>query len=179
MRFTVFCHQHEANAFIYLKVRLHLIEQKKQENGQTTKTEALMDKIYVHGLDGTDFYAPVNVREVNSCTYEILNDPEYEGGDESVLFEFYPGDIVEVEDTADPDDEYLYYAKRLIRPSTRQDRDYLAFKFQATRRHLPISLSTAALYKQVIDRIKKEKSAGQFFYRGIRETIDALDRLRK
>jgi hypothetical protein len=138
-----------------------------------------MDKIYVRFIDGTNSWVPINAREKSNNLYELLDDQEYNDLDSTELFEFYPGDIVEVEDSEDLDNEYQYVAKQLVSASRRPDRDYLVFKFYSTFRHLPINELTAKKYTAVIQRIKREKTEGKFFYKGILETVERLDKLIK
>ena len=116
------------------------------------------DKVYVYFIDGTFTFVPINARHINDTLFEILDDPEYSDIDGSVLFEFYPGDIVEVVESENLDNEYRYFAKTIIQPSKRADRDYLEFKYRATQRNLPIDKSTVLTFKDVIKRIKKENS---------------------
>jgi hypothetical protein len=127
-------------------------------------------------IDGTDTLVPVDAEELRDKVFRILDDEEYALPDAGVLFEFYPGDIVEVDDTADMDNEYQYDAIRLIEPSPDEDREYLGFMFHATRRYVPINQLTAVRYKAVLERIHQERKAGRFFYRGILETVDALNK---
>ena len=139
-------------------------------------SEEITEKIYVRMIDGTMSLVPVIARGIQNKQFEILDDDEYSLIDDSVLFEFYPGDIVEVDDHEDMDDEYQYDAKELIRPSNMNDRLYLEFKFRATCSELSITHETPVKYKHVIERIKTEIASGKFFYRGIRETIKYLDK---
>ena len=141
-------------------------------------SEEIIEKIYVRMIDGTMSFVPVNAKEIRDKQYEILEDEEYLSEDDSVLYEFYPGDIVEVDDHREMDDVYQYDAKELIRPSNRNERLYLEFKFKATISELGIGNEEALLrYKLVIEQIKSEIASGKFFYRGIRETILYLERV--
>ncbi len=140
-------------------------------------SEEITEKIYVRMIDGAMSLVPVLAKEIQNKQYEILDDFEYSVIDDSVLFEFYPGDIVEVDDHDHRDDGYQYDAIKLIQPSNMSDRLYLEFKFRATCNELSIAHETPVKYKHVIERIKTEIASGKFFYRGIRETIEYLDRL--
>ena len=57
------------------------------------------------------------------------------------------------------------------------DRKYLEFMFYATQGRIAISRTMAEEFHQEIERIKIEKLNGLFFYRGIRETIEHLDKI--
>jgi len=133
----------------------------------------MTEKIYVHLIDGSDAWVPIEARQIDRNKYLILDDSEYTDNDPSVLFEYYPGDIVEVEDSLE--EEYQFKASKLITPSNRPDRKYFLFKFKSTLRLMPTSIDTAEEFKDEIKRIKDEITTGQFVYRGIKETIKFID----
>lgn len=118
---------------------------------------------------------PVNAEQPSDEVYRILNDEEYADPDPSVLIKFYPGDIVEVDNTENLDNEYQFAAKRLIKAATSVDRDYHEFKFYATLRHLSINKQNADRFRGILERIRQESKDGKFFYRGILETASALE----
>ncbi|MEZ4777054.1 MAG: hypothetical protein R3D00_28015 [Bacteroidia bacterium] len=132
-------------------------------------------KVYVRIIDGVEDWVPVNAIASGRLNYTILDDAEYIDDDPTVLFEFYPGDIVWVEDSME--EEYEFKAIKLIKLSDQPDRKYLYFKFYATLRYMPISIETAAEFADVIKRIRQEIDSGQFMYRGIKETITALEQI--
>lgn len=137
-----------------------------------------MQKIYINFIDGTKYLVPVNAEEIGPEMYRILDDEEYKNKDASELFEFYPGDIVEAEDTDDLDLEYQHVAVSLISAGNNSiERKYLRFKFYCTQRLLPVSKDTAEEYKEVIERIREEKRKGLFFYKGIIETVECFSAL--
>ena len=136
-----------------------------------------MDKIYVYLIDGCKTLVPINAKEVGYCKFELLQDSEFDNLDSSELFEFYPGDIIQVEDTQDLDLEYQYVAKKLLSSSIEvNERKYLKFKFYSTQRLIPINEEIALEYEATIERIKKEKEKGFFFYKGILETMEILSK---
>ena len=55
------------------------------------------------------------------------------------------------------------------------DRKYLLFKYKATLRQMPTTLEKAVEFKDEILRIKHEIAAGQFVYKGAKETIQKMD----
>jgi len=134
-----------------------------------------LDKIYVLKIDGSDVWVPINARQLTDNQFELLSDSEYDNLDSNELFQFFPGDIVTVEQHAFSDSTVRPVARRLIHRAPRQDREYLEFKFYATRKELPLDKKTADKYWPIIERIKKEKLAGQFFYPFILDTITELE----
>ena len=103
----------------------------------------------------------------------ILNDIEYEDIDIGTFFEFYPGDIVVVEDAFD--EEYQFKALKISSFSSYPDRKYFHFKYKATWGQIPTTPEKKEEFKDEILRIKHEIAAGQFVYKGIKETIQKMD----
>lgn len=131
-------------------------------------------KLLVRLIDGAETWVPINVRHIIDDQYEILDDKEYHDLDESVLFEFFPGDIVIGDSEIIPDGDYEQ-ARQLIKPGAYPDRKYFEFKYRATLRKLSIDQHSADKYRSEIERIKKEKLTGHFFYRGILEAVTYLE----
>ena len=131
--------------------------------------------ILVRVIDGMEDWIPVKAICKYDEVYEILEDENYLNSDDSVLFEFYPGDIIvancDIFPTADYDQ-----AIKLLKPSERENRKYLEFKFLATSGRLQISLETLNHYSEEIEKIKQEMSQGKCFYSGIIELIKYLDK---
>ena len=134
----------------------------------------MTEKVLIHVIDGSDTWVPINAKQTGPYSYEILDDPEFVYDDPSVLFQFYPGDTVEVEDSLD--EVYQFKAVDLIKPSTHPDRKYLLFKYRATSNAMSIDKQTTKDFDKEIQRIRKEINEGQFVYRGIKETIKYLDK---
>ncbi len=131
--------------------------------------------IYVRLLDGADVLIPVCADQLSQYRCRILDDEAFETDDPSVLFEYYPGDIVESVETLD--EECGLKAVKLLELGTYPNRKYLLFKFKATLHQLPITKETALEFGDEIARIQAETSKGVFAYRGIKETILFLIKL--
>lgn len=98
--------------------------------------------------------------------------------DRCELFEFYPGDVVRVEDTENIDDEYLYYAKSLISTLNPEERLYREFLFYSMTYQIEINQETLGKFNSAINRAQDEIDSGLFVYRRTRETIKMLVRIR-
>lgn len=133
----------------------------------------MTEKILVHVIEGAESWVPMDAQEMSTYQYMILNDSEYEDIDIGTFFEFYPGDIVVVEDAFD--EEYQFKALKFSSFGSYPDRKYLHFKYKATLRQIPSTLEKAEEFKDEILRIKLEIAAGQFVYKGIKETIQKID----
>lgn len=128
-------------------------------------------------IDGTETWVPINAKLINSDQFEILDNPEFTDLDTNELYEFLPGDIVELQTHVFQDGTRGKIAKKLISNGQWIDRNYMDFKFKATLGLLKIDKKTAHIVHQEIERVKKEKSTGQFFYPSLLETVDKLDNL--
>ena len=133
----------------------------------------MTEKILVHFIEGAESWLPIDAQEISTYQYMILNDNEYEDIDIGTFFEFYPGDIVVVEDAFD--EEYQFKALKIYSFGSYPDRKYLHFKYKSTLRQIPTTPEKAVEFKDEILRIKHEIAAGQFVYKGIKETIQKMD----
>jgi len=139
---------------------------------------ATADKIYIQLLDGSTAYVPINARQITDNKYEILADSEYtDYVDALYLFEFYPGDIVELSAHTFSGGTAGQVATKLVKQGQWQDRKFNEFKFKATLGQLSITKQIADNYKEEIKRVINESKAGQFFYPTLLETTDKLSKL--
>ncbi len=139
----------------------------------------MIRKIYIHLIDGTDSWVPIDAKHIQNDQFEIVDNKKYDDLDASELFEFFPGDIVEIEQHIFTDGTKGQVAKRLISKGEWPDRKFNEFKFMAAIGQLNIDKITAQHYHYEIGRVKQEYSAGQFYYTAIIETIDRLENLIK
>lgn len=133
----------------------------------------MTEKILVNVIEGAESWVPIDAQEISTYQYMILNDSEYEDIDIGTFFGFYPGDLVVVEDAFD--EEYQFKALKISSFGSYPDRKYLHFKYKATLRQIPTTPEKAVEFKDEIIRIKLEIAAGQFVYKGIKETIQKMD----
>ena len=118
----------------------------------------MTEKILVHVIEGAESWVPIDAQEISTYQYMILNDIEYEDIDIGTFFEFYPGDIVVVEDAFD--EEYQFKALKISSFGSYPDRKYFHFKYKATLRQSPTTPEKAEEFKDEILRIKHEIAAG-------------------
>ena len=136
-----------------------------------------IQKIYIRLIDGTETWVPVNAKLINNDQFEIIENSELTVIDTNELYEFLPGDIVEIENHVFQNGTNGKVAKKLISKGHWTDRNYMDFKFKATLGLLKIDKKTAQMYQKEIERVKMDKSTGQFLYPSIIETVDKLERL--
>lgn len=133
-----------------------------------------IQKIYIHSIDGTDVWLPVDANNIKDNEYEILENEEYVDPEPNELFEFFPGDIVEIGSKIFKDGTNRQVAKKLINTGNWTDRKFIKFKYLATFGKLSIDLRTAKMYNDEIERIKENEQRGQFYYQAMIETVDKL-----
>ena len=136
-----------------------------------------IQKISIHLIDGTDVWVPINVRQSREAQFEIIESKEYNGRDTHELFEFFPGDVVELEEQSLWDGTKRQIAKKLISKGNWPDRKFNEFKYKAALKQLSIDMQTAQIFQREIERVKSEYAAGQIFYPTIIETVNKLDSL--
>jgi hypothetical protein len=132
----------------------------------------MMDEstIIVRSIDGILDWVEVQARFIDDEQYEIIDCPPYQEPDDSILFEFYPGDLVVVNSNIFPNGDFEQ-AIRLIRPGSYPDRRLKEFMFRATFRTLAMNRETLESYKDEINRIEADLKAGKFYYNAIRYAV--------
>ena len=136
-----------------------------------------IQRIFVHLIDGTDVWVPINARKNQKDQFEIIGNKEYDEIGTHELFEFFPGDIVELEEQILIDGTKRQVAKKLISKGEWPDRKFSEFKYKAALKQLSIDMQTAQIFQREIERVKSEYAAGQIFYPTIIETVSKLDSL--
>jgi hypothetical protein len=135
------------------------------------------EELYIHMIDGIDNYIPIPAQTLDGVAYEILNDPIYEEVSPiGALFEFYPGDWVEVNNDHTPLQEYQY-AGPVISKGLFPDRKYYEFLYRATTQTLEFSDQNILEYQEEIKRVQGEINNGKVFYRNVRELLKHLEKL--
>lgn len=132
-------------------------------------------KIHIQLFDGTKVWVPINAKQIQDSRFEIVEDKEYENLNANELFEFFPGDIVELEEHVFGDGTKGQVAKKLISKGKWTDRDFNEFKFKVIAGQIKLDKETAILNREHIERVKKENLEGQFYYPSIIETVNKLE----
>jgi len=138
-----------------------------------------LQKIYIHLIDGTDVWVLINARQIREGQFEIANNHEYNEAGNHELFQFFPGDVVELDEHVLPDGTKRKVAKKLVSQGQWPDRKFHEFKYKATLKQLSIDKQTADFFREEIDRIKTAYSNGEIFYPTVIETLSKLDNLIK
>src|SRR5688572_9240136 len=102
------------------------------------KLTMTIQRIYIHLIDGTDVWVLINARQIQDAQFEIIEDNEYYELDTNELFEFFPGDVVELEEAILSDGTKRKVAKKLISKGQWPDRKFNEFKYKAGLKQLSI-----------------------------------------
>lgn len=121
--------------------------------------------IYVQMVDAVDCWVPVEAQKFENNHYLILeNDDCYAGILEfGELFEFFPGDIVEVIDHSWSYGKNVKLATKLVKASTYPERKLFDFLFKVWQRRIPFDKNTFIAYNEEIIRVKKEDAEGKVY----------------
>ena len=76
--------------------------------------EEIKGKIYVRFIDGINCYIPVPAREMGNDVYEIQPYTEFDYSEDSILFEFGPGDVVITSPVLDSQGNEFICADQLV-----------------------------------------------------------------
>lgn len=136
-------------------------------------------KILIHAIDGADVWIPISARRIDTSQYELLMDPEFDETDTGTLFEFIPGDVVELDLHLFKNGKKELIAKKLVVPSKRSDKMYFEFQFGCVQGSLQSSIEVLHQYEQVLQRIEAEMEHGQFFYPHVVKKLKELKSLRE
>jgi hypothetical protein len=142
------------------------------------------EKIFVRLLDGATCWVPVEALKISGNHYKILESSDFADFEEfpDHIYEFWPGDIVELGDHEFMDRTTGKVASRLVEAGRWPDRKLREFKFRATLGLLRPDLETARHYSVEIQRLKDEISKGEFSYQLVLDYVrifDAISELSK
>lgn len=151
----------------------------RTEDQQGHDKNVSSEKIYVYHLDGVFVWIPIEAKRINGDRFQILVDEEYElfRNEPWMVYEFYPGDIVELGEQKFDNGETQSVAKKLLSKGNWPERQLNEFKFRATIGNLDIDRDTALKYRDEIQRILSDHSSGQFYYPALIETSQKLNDL--
>ncbi len=136
-----------------------------------------IQKIYIHLIDGTDVWVLMNAKHIQDAQFEIIENNEYNELDTKGVYEFYPGDVVELEESVTSDGCKKQVARKLISKGQWPNRKFYEFNYKATLKQLNIDKQTALFFREEIERVKMEYSNGKIFYPTLIETVNKLDEL--
>lgn len=134
--------------------------------------------IYIHLIDGTDVWVLIQAKHVQNNQFEIIETNEYTVSATKGLFQFFPGDVVELDEHVLSDGSKRHVAKKLVSKGQWPDRKFNEFKYKAMLKQVSIDKEAVKEFEVEIKRIKAEYSKGQIFYPTLMETVNKLDAFR-
>ena len=120
--------------------------------------------ICVTMIEGSVCMVEVKAKKVAAGQYEITECPEFDAEDTSLLLEYLPGDVVQVErDTA----------IALLSTQQTEERAYWRFLFEVTDKGAPVLMNTTSPhFEAVVSRIREEiKQGSRWHYPAVRDWI--------
>jgi len=136
-------------------------------------------KIYIQLIDGTKVWVPINAKKIQDNRFEIGQDKEYENLNANELFEFFPEDIVEIDEHVFEDGTKGQVAKKLISKGKWTDRDFNEFNFQVVAGQIKLDKETAILNHKHIERVKKKIQRDNFIIRQLLKLLTNLTHFSK
>jgi len=137
------------------------------------------EKIYIRLLDGATCWVPIDAFKESENRYKIIESSDYTEFEEfpDHIYEFWPGDIVELSDHEFMDGTKGKVASRLIEYGSWPGRKLREFKFRASLEILHSDLKTARHYHDEIRLVKDEIAKGEFNYQPVLNYIRIFDTL--
>lgn len=123
-------------------------------------------KILVKCIDGVELLIPINAIKISEKIAEIVEDENFTSNDFSEIFEFYTGDIVEIEEK-----ENSIFATKLKKNGNYKNRSLLNFMFNILQENFRINNDVYNSNIEEIIQIKDYNKKGIFIYPKILEKI--------
>ena len=113
-------------------------------------------KIYIHFVDGTDAYIPVDTEIISENAYKLLPNDEFDYEDDTILFEYGAGDIVTAEMHKFESGDTNLKASKLIVSGSEQN-DYKRMLFYILRNEPNPSNLSNLFNKSIILRLLQDR----------------------
>jgi transcription antitermination factor NusG len=130
--------------------------------------------VFLRFIDGTETFVPVKAEEINDNVYQILRFEEYNSEERSVLYEFKPGDIVNIKKQEFNDGTIGYLADQYSNNKSEKEIDINQFLFRILTGKLDVNSSSKIEYKDYIQKIHNELENGIHHYPAIKKWIDLV-----
>jgi hypothetical protein len=133
----------------------------------------MTEKIYIHMIDGSDIWVPVDAIRQADNQFLIQTFDDFDPDDTSVIPQFVPGDIV----TCKPrtKEKEFETAQSLIKPSDNKDKNYFEFLYKTVTGDKLKSDNERLKYKDALTRTRKEIKEGKFHYPAIVDYITGVE----
>ena len=134
----------------------------------------MTEKIYIHMIDGTDIWVPVDTVQQADNQFLIQTFEDFDPADTSLIPQFIPGDIVTRKLKEKENDKY-WTADKLIKSSDHKDKIYLEFLHRVITGDKPLDEKERHKYSDVITRTRKEINDGKFHYPTIENYVRGIE----
>jgi hypothetical protein len=120
---------------------------------------------------------PIDAQKLSEHQYKILESIEYSDFEEFPfhIYEFWPGDIIELTDFEFSDGNNGKVASRLVKSGNWPNRKLREFKFKASLKQLSNDRQTVIHYFEEIKCVKNEIAKGKFNYQQVIDYVALVD----
>jgi hypothetical protein len=133
----------------------------------------MTEKIYIHMIDGTDIWVPVDVERLNNNEFIIKKFDDFDPEDTSVIPQYIPGDIVTLKPRT-IDNKELRTVESIVKPSDNKHKDYFEFLYRTITGDKLKDENERLKYKDIIIRTKNEIKDGKFHYPAIANYVNGI-----
>jgi hypothetical protein len=126
----------------------------------------MTEKIYIHIIDGTDAWIPVDAERLNDNEFLIKDFTDFDPDDTSVIPQFIPGDIV-TRKIKDTERGNYWTAESIVRPSDNEFKNYFEFLYRTITGDKLKDENERLKFKDILTRTTNEIKDGKFHYPAI------------
>lgn len=133
-----------------------------------------MEKIYVHVIEGTDTWIPVQATESADNQFTIMTFDDFDPEDSSLIPQFIPGDIV-TRKLMKRNEEEFWVADKLIESSGHKDKKYFDFLYRTVTGDKLKDSKERTDFGDIIKRTRDEINNGTFHYPAIVNYVKGVE----
>lgn len=134
----------------------------------------MTEKIYIHIVDGTEAWMPVDTEQLTEKEFLIKEFSDFDPDDTSFVPQFIPGDIVTGKISEKENNKY-WMADKLVKASEHRDKLYLEFLHRVVMGNKPKDENERLKYADAIMRTRMEINDGKFHYPTIVNYIKGIE----
>ena len=133
----------------------------------------MTERIYIHLIDGSESWIPVNVELLGDDQFKINSFDDFDPEDTTVIPQFIPGDIV-TKRLIERNGEKFWTADRLAKPSDNTNKKYFEFLYRIVTGNKLKDDKERLEYKNEIIRTRNEIKEGKFHYPAIANYVKGI-----
>jgi hypothetical protein len=131
------------------------------------------EKIYIHLIDGTEAWIPVDAEQLRDNLFSIKPFDEFDPEDTTSIPQFIPGDVVTRKRT-ERNGDTVWTADQLVERSDNTSKKYFEFLYRTVTGDKLKDDAEKILYNKEIIRTKNEIKEGKFHYPAIADYVNEI-----